>query len=244
MADTGCGPMATMGHVLMHCLHAADIGLWLLNAGLLSPGASAPLISAAMGTADAASPGIDSSLTTALQPPAASAAPDAESDLPAGFQPPTVLASPGPDSSLSTAFQPPTGFASQGTGSSQSAVSQPSAGPALPVTTMPPAAKIPFGDTDPFGDAAASRGGAIPARFQPGHATQSGPYSSAAVPSAPAAAPHAAAQSPASGPDQAQEGVHRQHRSSVSCGGPAALSGDSGRPQQRPCSSLSHGITA
>ena len=47
----------------------------------------------------------------------------------------------------------------------------------------------------------------MPARFQPGHATQSGPYSSAAVSSAAAAAPQAATQSPAavSGPDQAKE---------------------------------------
>ena len=36
----------------------------------------------------------------------------------------------------------------------------------------PPASQLPFGDKDPYGDAAASRGGAMPASFQPHRGTQ------------------------------------------------------------------------
>ena len=36
----------------------------------------------------------------------------------------------------------------------------------------PPASQLPFGDKDPYGDAAASRGGAMPASFQPHRVTQ------------------------------------------------------------------------
>lgn len=118
--------------------------------------------------------------------------------------PPADARSAAPSPQISSAAPPVdaanAGPSSQPTDSSLTTAPQPSLSLASPSTALPPVALLPSATlpaSDPFGDAAASRGGVIPPAQTPDQAPQSAPASNsaAAAPSPTGAAPSALASS-------------------------------------------------